>query len=193
MKKIKLYFLALPMYSTLLCAAGIGVSGSYSSISDDLHNNYKNYNTGGVGFVFDTNLGKDRTFNYRLGFEYMRTGLDDSIGDENYDYVKRINVVNTFGFGFYRSQSIRLWAAPRILISEYTYKEKGEVTHYNFSNKGIDVGVGPALGININFDNHLTLSLDADYMAIFSSTNRAITTLRVSLIFRFDEIAPIKQ
>ena len=193
MKKTRFFIFAFLLLPALLYAAGIGISGSYSSISEDSHNNYKHYGSGGVGFVFDTNLGEDRTFNYRLGFEYMRTNLDDLTGKESYDYVKRINVVNTFGFGFYRSRTVRLWAAPRILVSEYTYKDKEskDEAYYYFSNRGIDVGAGPALGINISLDGHFTFSLDADYIAIFAS-DRRITTIRAYFIFCFDEIAPMR-
>ena len=192
MKNIKFRILIFLLSPILLYGAGVGISGSYSSMTEDSHNNNKRYNSGGIGFVFDTNLGEDRTFNYRLGLEYMRTSLSDHISNESYEYAKRINVVNTFGFGFYRSQTVRLWAAPRILVSEYTYKKREGETYYDFSNKGIDVGIGPALGININFNRHLTLSIDADYMAIFSS-DREIAAIRTYFIFCFDEITPMKQ
>jgi hypothetical protein len=121
-KKLALsLLLAMPMIAS---AAGMGVyipvsmgdSGSYTQSYDsglipdrdiDL-----DYNPSAVlGIAFDTNIGKDKLFNYRLGLEFMKQEIDSADGVNctgDCDYGTRVNMVHTFGFGVLRTQTVRL-------------------------------------------------------------------------------------
>ena len=113
----------------------------------------------GIGFVYDSNVGKDKMYGYRLGLEYLKMDIDNVDGysyhgDEDY---KRFNVVNTFEFGLVTSKYVRFWIGPRLNIAYQSFSD-------NYHNESfVEFGVAPALGTNVNLGSVVSLGFDVDY------------------------------
>jgi len=182
MKNIRLIqFLVIVVVSAVLIlesqAAGIGVyytigsgSGNWSlEDGDDYIESY--YDTApmeidvsdsGYGVVFDTNVAKNKVFNYRLclGIENRVYKLDFSPDDEiipadAFTEDVKINsfvIDNNFGFAFFRTPYLRLWAGPEFKIS---YGSGDSDRYDNISL--LNIGVGPVLGLNYNIGKLFTL------------------------------------
>ncbi|MCJ7764684.1 MAG: hypothetical protein MUP09_01965 [Thiovulaceae bacterium] len=171
--------LAMPMAAN---AAGMGVyipistgdSGSYTETYDnklipdrDIDIDYKA--SAGLGIAFDTNIGKDRLFNYRLGLEFMKQEVDKVDGTSctnDCDFGTRVNIVNTFGFGVLRTQTVRLWVGPRINVA-YNW----DTGDNGYARVGYEFGVAPAVGINVNLGRVVSLAADLDYRVAATVTS----------------------
>ena len=210
-KKLALsLLLAMPITSN---AAGMGVYlpvsfGTTSSVTkdydsdlfadQDLDVDFKP--SAGLGLAFDSNIGKDSLFNYRLGLEVMKQKLDTVDGDEcveDCDFGTRFNMVHTFGFGVLRTQTVRLWVGPRINIAFDS--DSGD---NGYERVGFEFGVAPAVGVNVNLGRVVSLAADFDYRfastagawdsdialdgGSYSGTTRGATA-RFYLLFRFGE------
>jgi hypothetical protein len=210
-KKLALsLLLAMPMVA---CAAGMGVYlpvsvGTTSSVTkdydsslfadEDLDVDFKP--SAGLGLSFDSNIGKDRLFNYRLGLEFMKQKLDTVNGDgcvEDCDFGTRFNMVHTFGFGVLRTQTVRLWIGPRLNIAY-----DSDTGDNGYERVGFEFGIAPAVGINVNLGRVVSLAADLDYRfastagawdsdisldgGSYSGTTRGATA-RFYLLFRFGE------
>ena len=165
MKKLALsLLLAMPMVAS---AAGMGVYvpfsvGDSATITDSpdyqVEETYDiDYKSSvGLGIAFDSNIGKDKLFNYRLGVEFMNEEADNCAGD--CDLGTKINIVNTFGFGVLRTETVRLWVGPRVNIGWTfdTYDNNGARAEFEF-------GVAPAVGVNVNLGRVVSLAADLDY------------------------------
>ncbi len=163
--------LAIPMAAN---ATGMGVyvpvslgdSGSYTKSYDnellpdqEIDLDYKA--SAGLGLAFDTNIGKDKLFNYRFGLEFMKQEIDAENGvacSGDCDFGTRVNLVNTFGFGVLRTQTVRLWVGPRINIAyDWDTGDNG------YARVGFEFGVAPAVGVNVNLGRVVSLAADLDY------------------------------
>lgn len=187
MKQLKQMLLALTLISApaFLHAGGLGISAAYGTIFEDSNNHGHDDNVRGIALVYDTNLGRDSVFNYRLGFEFMEMEQRADAASSTLQYAKRVNLVNTFGFGIFRSEHLRVWVGPRLLLTDHYYKinERDGTTE---AKDGIDVGIAPALGVNINLNRHFAVAVDADYTKILFTSGDAFTG-RAYLFFRFGE------
>jgi len=116
-----------------------------------------------LGFVMDTNLSRDRLFNYRL-----RLGMQ--AGKREYDIAgfgtvkeKTIGfaITNTFGFGIVRTPAVRLWIGPSI---RFAVDDCTDCSGYD--SVFLAIGGGPEIGLNYNVGRHLTIgpSLSYNYM-----------------------------
>jgi hypothetical protein len=199
--------LAMPM---VVSAAGMGVyvpltfgekeSVEYDSVTGTTDFEYKP--GAGVGIAFDSNIGKDKLYNYRLGLEYTKSKLDkvDGYSITNATYTKKtFNIVNTFGFGVLRTKTVRLWVGPRLNI-QFADMESSENSEFSHSDFGI--GVAAAGGINVNLGKVVSLAADLDYHVAgiagdeewyagdvgdsYSGTNKGFTA-RFYVLFRFGE------
>lgn len=202
--------LAMPMIAS---AAGMGVYlpvsvGTTSSVTkdydsslfadEDLDVDFKP--SAGLGLAFDSNIGKDSLFNYRLGLEFMKQKLDTVNGDEcveDCDFGTRFNMVHTFGFGVVRTQTVRLWVGPRLNIAY-----DSDTGDNGYERVGFEFGIAPAVGINVNLGRVVSLAADLDYRfattagawdsdisldgGSYSGTTRGATA-RFYLLFRFGE------
>jgi len=204
MKKLAVsLLLALPMMAS---AAGMGVyvplgvanstsvSGDYYSATVD-----KDYEPAiGFGLAFDSNIGKDKLFNYRLGLEYMNVNVDNVNGHSSDQTYSRFNIVNTMGFGVLRTETIRLWVGPRINIGWNFRDETYAYTDYN--EVVFELGIAPAVGVNINLGRVVSLGFDVDYRfaALYGAWstsydddtftgNATGPTARAYVLFRFGE------
>ena len=167
MKKLVLsLLLATPMVAS---AAGMGVyvpvslgdSGSYTYSPDytsdvEVDRDYKT--SAGLGLTFDTNIGKDKLFNYRLGLEYINLKVDNSDFTSSNTGYGRFNLVNTFGFGVLRTESVRLWIGPRINVGWNV-----DASDASYSELAFELGIAPAIGVNVNLGRVVSLAADIDY------------------------------
>ena len=118
----------------------------------------------GFGFAFDSELGRQRNFNYRLAVSVQGVNADfDLEGTPFSDELDLTGVVvdNTFGFGIYSDEVTRLWVGPRVRIGVF----EGELD----SDSSIDVsvaefGIGGVFGANFNAGPTVTFGLEAGFM-----------------------------
>ena len=166
MKKLKVLALSLLLATPMVInAAGMGIYVPFgvansSSVTNDWYGNTidKDYEPAvGFGLAFDSNIAKDKLFNYRLGLEYMKVGVDNVNGWPSDQEYSRFNMVHTFGFGVLRKEMVRLWVGPRINIAMNTLSD-GPYTDVAF-----EFGIAPAVGVNLNLGRLVSLGFDMDY------------------------------
>ena len=132
---------------------------SYSDV-DLQHTTYEFKPSLGLGFVFDTNVGKNRDFNYRLNLEYSLAELESSSRLYSDNYLKhKYSVVNTFGFSVYHSQNVRFWVGPRVIFQVQHMSSSTSIRSQN--NYGL--GLAAATGLNVMLSKKLALGFDVDY------------------------------
>ncbi|MEN8136538.1 MAG: hypothetical protein ABFS18_13535 [Thermodesulfobacteriota bacterium] len=210
MKKIFIIAFALIVISlatTSAHASGLGVylssgfgdsdieTGPWWSVTDT-HDSDLELLSGGL--VFDTNLSKNRLFNYRMELgRGTYTWQDFPAGMET--ELNQTVMTHDFGFGILRNKAVRLWLGPEIRIS----RTNDEVDGIEYDMTGF--GVGLALGLNINLPGSVTIGLKTSLMdqvmnGDFTyddpvtglttddiSTDDYVTLVTAALIFRFGE------
>lgn len=197
MKKIKTILL-LTALAISLNAGGIGVYIPYSlGIEKDgiiTDNNYLEYdynyklkNKSGLGIAFATNLGKANTFGYKFALELTHPQSENSSIEKD-----KYRMTNTFEFGIIKTQAIKIWLGPRIILGVEAHE----------SSSGLEIGVAPAIGIHYNISNYLALTLDLDYkftanigdyydandeiIASYAGTENG-STVRFGVFYKFNE------
>jgi hypothetical protein len=130
----------------------------------------------GLGLIFDTNVSKDRLFNYRLnlGLDYISLNYNRRAKTNNYyesynipTELKDRNCLgfhanNTFGFGLYRSESYRIWVGPQVGFGfYYDDKDKSNITKSPFWNYYAMAGI--AAGINMHMSESVSLAFDCGF------------------------------
>ncbi len=111
----------------------------------------------GVGFSLDTNLARNRLFNYRLdlGF-HVAEWASPTVGLANgYGFMWN----NAFGFGVFRNEHFRLWLGPAGRINFDFYDSLPLASDVS----DFQVGVGPEIGFNVNLGRHFTSTLTVAY------------------------------
>ena len=166
----KIVLTSLFMLPMMAQASGIGiyvpmaVSTSSSTEENDItYTEDIEYNPGiGFGVAYDTNVGMDEMFAYRLGLEYMKIGID-TINGSSYsgDDYTRFNMVNTFEFGLVTSKNIRFWIGPRINIAYQGLTQTSGTQTYDETKT--EFGIAPALGTSFNLGSTISLGFDVDY------------------------------
>lgn len=205
---LSLFGLLMPLLGQ---AAGMGITVPYN-ITETERISYSNVNlhqttyeykpSSGLGFVFDTNIGKDRDFSYRLNLEYTLAELEESdrlLFDSGSKH--KYNIVNTFGFSVYHSRYIRLWAGPRVNVQYQHLSSSADIQNQN----SYGVGIGVATGLNVHLGSKVSLGADIDYHGVYMfggenyQTSDDVThytalagsnkgaTARVYLLLRFGE------
>lgn len=170
---IALTCLALTGFSTPLSAHGIGAYFS-GGIGESRVKKYYFYSPPpvyidyyfkgtnyliGAGVVFDTCMGDDYLFNYRLqlGFDEFRYPKAPDIIWAEYNYKTdmsqghafRLSLKNTFGFAFFRNNVFRAWAG--FSISAFYYPNNLSSMNSNIFFPRFFVP-GVVLGLNYNFN-----------------------------------------
>ena len=211
-KKLALsLLLAMPMVAS---AAGMGVyiplnltekeELEYVDYTGTYEFNYKP--SAGLGITFDSNIGKDKLYNYRFGFEYSKATTDNEWWGESVGGAitkEKYNFVNTFGFGVVRTKTVRLWIGPRINI-QFENGTNEDTSLLSVEQSSFGIGIGAALGLNVNLGRTVSLAADLDYHAVsivgtedgtalgipFSDEYSGINsgaTARFYVLFRFGE------
>ena len=136
----------------------------------------------GGGLVIDTNCARDSIFNYRFSLGAGRSFIVNNALKPEKNTTK-ISLINTFGFGAVRTESFRLWLGPQVgihsLAGEFKRKSReflmvtttGFSTYVDlnpftlidnkFSFSYLGVSTGFSIGMNINFAEPFTLSIEA--------------------------------
>jgi len=109
-------------------------------------------NKAGIGLAFTSNLGKEDMFAYTLGLEYTNPKFEHF-----QDSSTKFGVINTFGFAVYDNEMIKLWIGPRLNLGYESYDSNG----YSYS--GLEIGIAPAAGINVNLPGNVSITFDIDY------------------------------
>lgn len=154
-------------------AAGMGVSVPYN-ISETERISYSNVNlekttydykpSTGLGFVFDTNIGKDKDFSYRLDFEYSLAELDHSSRLLSSNVLKhKYSIVNTFGLSVYHSRYVRFWAGPRVIVQYEHLSSSSNISSQNT----YGLGMGIATGVNVHLGPKISIGADIDYHGVW--------------------------
>jgi len=135
----------------------------------------------GFGLTYDSNLGKDKLFNYRLGVEWMdrtissysgNNGSSDCTGDCD---MYRFQIVQAFGFGVLRTEMVRLWIGPRINVG-YNYADQSD-HGYETKEVNFEIGIAPVVGVNLNFGRWFAVAADLDYRFAYTTGARTTTTI----------------
>jgi len=189
----------------LLQAGGVGVYIPYSighkttgtmyseSGTNDFSLDETVENKAGFGLAFTSNLGKEDMFAYTLGLEYSNPKFEHFSSSST-----KFGIINTFGFGVYRNDMVKLWVGPRLNLGYESYDNNG----YSYS--GLEIGIAPAIGINVNLPGNVSITFDIDYKfawqggsasgsAGFLDTYESYTssptgmTARLGVMYRFGE------
>ena len=192
MKKLMLVVVALAVMVHTLEAAGFGFYVPYafkSNLPSSTESGLNYKETAGLGVMFDSNMGKNRVFNYRLSLEFMNKDAEDRSIESRYT-----TMLHTFGFGIVRTQALRLWIGPRIVLAsvQTEYSKGSYYSSTSDSESAIEFGFAPALGMNVNLGSVVSLGVDIDYKFTARSGveyggGLSGLTTRFVLMFRFGE------
>ena len=216
-KRFKNLLFSLVLLTPILVqAAGMGVSVPVT-ITETERLDYSNVNlsdatyryepSSGLGFVFDSNIGKNRDFSYRLNLEYTLSELESSNRLYSETFSKhKYNIVNTFAFSVYHSRYVRFWVGPRINVQYEHMSSSSNIRRQN----SYGIGLAAATGVNIMLARTVALAADLDYhgtllfggekyrdydgttiegethYSVYGGTNKGVTA-RFYLLFRFGE------
>lgn len=150
-------------------AFGFGVTGSFAS-GDLEANDDSIFGSGGirtryhqrrrsVGVVYDTNVGRDAIFNYRLGISYQGMKAKSSTG--RFD-LEGVSIENDFGFSLVRNETARFWVGPEVKVEhlEGTETFMGYRDHMGV----LGVGLGPVAGLNLRLGDDISLIAKGGYI-----------------------------
>lgn len=142
-------------------AAGYGPYFEYARANGEMDHFDFDANKYGVGFVVDTNVAKDRVFNYRfaLGYQHHEREFDNGVEGE----FNGITMNHAFGFGLYRGRALRVWAGPSIRLSADVLHEDTDDLHVvDFS-----AGGGFQVGLNAHTDDRFSLAISFAYQYLY--------------------------
>ncbi len=115
----------------------------------------------GVGFALDTNVAKDRLFNYRLNLGYQHSKREyDSGYEEDYN---GFTMNHAFGFALYSSPSLRVWAGPALRMGVDVLDENNPT----LSIFNLNIGGGPQVGLNLHTGDRVSIALSAAYQYLY--------------------------
>lgn len=152
---------------------------------------------GGIGLILDTTVAKNKLFNYRLniGYEAVEYDIDGGGIFETEGWF----MAHDFGFGIIRKKNLRLWVGPEL---RFSFVEGEQETNSNNELHMLTVGIGPVVGLNLNFGKLVSLALKVGALSIGGAgyvENKAAaqdwdieekgtyTFLNVGLIFRIGD------
>jgi len=134
-----------------LNAFGLGISVPLlTNVEHESNNRYGSWEedkVSGFGFVLDSNVGKNRLYNYRLNIESTEVETE---GGLKFD---RLSFVNTFGFSLFRNKRVRVFAGPRLNIGVEERRD----------GDGAEVSIAPVVGVNVHLGSVVSLGFDIDY------------------------------
>lgn len=175
MKKLFLFFSTLVF---MLCfgistasAVGVGLSASMGNSTIDwtadttsiLPFSTDSEHTG-FGFSMDTNLARERMFNYRL--EISKSDLTLKKFDPSYlggaDFeLDGIAFTNDFGFGARMGSALRMWFGPEL---KFMWLDGARTDDPAYDMDLFGFGFGAAVGLNFNLPGPVTLAAKLAYV-----------------------------
>ena len=134
----------------------------------------------GLGISYDSNLGEGHLYNYRLAIEY----IDQDRSIDNTITKTEFNMIHTFGFGVYNNEQVRVFVGPQLHL-----KTAGHTDPYQTGNNDVQVGIGLAgvVGVNYSFNKYFALAADLNYKRVgtFGGDTVTYTTTSQGLSARF--------
>ena len=127
-------------------ASGFGGFFEYSRAS--IRDSDIDFNTYAAGFSLDTNVAKNRLFNYRLNVGYQWSSFSDGL-----------SLDNVFGFGVLRNRHVRLWIGPSIRLGIDSINTSPLVD--------LMVGGGPVVGVNFHTGNAGSAALTFGFQYLY--------------------------
>lgn len=114
----------------------------------------------GIGMTLDTNVAKDRVFNYRLeiGYQHSWRKFDDVSSTLESD---GFTINNIFGFSPYRNENVRLWLGPALRLSVDVFDNDDIEPFDDWISFG--GGIGPIIGLNWHMGPRVSGSLSLSY------------------------------
>lgn len=119
----------------------------------------------GGGFVFDTAVAKNTLYNYQLNIGYDAFRNKAKTDGTTLSTLRGLLVSNAVGVGIVRTSGFRLWVGPEIRTTWQTGETAVPVLP-PLGRRDCDIfgaGMGPALGLNINFPGNFTIAVKAGY------------------------------
>ena len=110
------------------------------------------YNIYAVGISIDTNVAKNRLFNYRLNVGYQWDEFS----------ARGLSLDNVFGFGVLRTRAVRLWLGPSIRLGADSIGGTSRVQ--------LVAGGGAALGVNLHTGNVGSAAITLGYQYVHVET-----------------------
>lgn len=155
----------LTLFSSSVFAIGLGVtSGSGGETWTGTSGNYRDRDISNFGFVLDSNVARDKTFNYRLSLMTEDNNSEGSGLD-----MSGVSMTHDWGFAIIKDRIFRLWVGPRLRIAYYDELEyNGLKADYGDI---LAFGVGPVIGLNIHIPRVVTFALTTAYLRGFYDGN----------------------
>ena len=187
MSKMKSLLMAALIVTPLsIYADGMGLYVPVS-FGDTETRNYDNgsidvsYDSGiGFGITYDSNLGEGHLYNYRLAIEYM----DQDVSNANTITKTEYNIIQTFGFGVYNNEHVRVFVGPQLHLKTAMHSFNGQT-----DSSDIQVGIGLAgvVGVNYSFNKYFALAADLNYKRVgtFGGDADTYTTTNQGFSARF--------
>lgn len=113
------------------------------------------------GIVFDTNLAKDRLFNYRVAFGKAEADIKPFFDTGAPMEIEGFVMTHDFGFGGRIASFLRLWVGPELRL---TWMDGVLSTDPLVDLDLFGFGFGGAAGLNFNLPGSLTLGIKGAYV-----------------------------
>jgi len=180
---LKVLFITAMITPIALNAFGMGLTiPMFTNVEHENDNGrtWKEDSMSGYGLVLDTNIGKNKLYNYRLNIE------SNEIEAENGYKFDKTSIVNTFGFALFRNEHVRVFMGPRLNIGFEDRREDDSRLEYSLA---------PAIGVNIHLGSVVSLGLDFDYkisalatsIGDYNDEDLSGITSRFYILFKFGE------
>ena len=173
-------------------AFGFGFAGSVgtgkleategSMYGDDIRTRY-DQSRRSIGAIYDTNVGRDAIFNYRLGVSYQTMKASSSTG--RFD-LEGIGFENDFGFSLVRNERVRFWAGPEVKV-EFL---EGSETYADYKDHANvwSLGLGPVVGVNYRLNDDVSFVVKGGFLfqtglRFFSEWDEQYGFVNMGLIF----------
>jgi len=130
------------------------------------------------GILIDSNVARNRLFNYRiaLGYQYTYLDLDRPFRGFGGSEGHGLSINQSFGFGLVRSRRFRIWAGPALRIAGSYHSGQTRLDPLfpgGFSRVStpayatVQVGIGPELGINLHTGKVGSVTLSGGYQVTY--------------------------
>ncbi len=157
--RVGVLVMALMISATSVWSAGIGFYGATGSGSADWESDTSDWEDDHdfteFGFLFDTAVAQNSSFNYRMTIGYKNLSIEQDDGDEfeadGYTWG------HTFGFALAKTRFFRLWFGPKLEFSYLNEEDLGYDLDY------LGAGIGPALGLNLHAGPVVTFAITGGY------------------------------